>query len=917
MISIVIDPDLRYPDPADHFSPDERFPDYRLGHISARPNPVYRAVRDLFVQAGLDAAHLGTADWNPLGEYVRPGSRVFLLCNFMQERRADESREDFFSRCSHGSVIRALADYVLIAAGDTGHVSIGNAPIQFCDWEAVLRDTEAREVLDFYASAGAPVAARDLRLKVTAATRLGAIRSVERRDETEGVHVRLDGDSLFAGQDAQRPRYRVMNYDPRRTQRFHEGGRHEYVIHREILESDVIVSAVKLKTHEKVGITCGIKGMVGTVAHKDSLPHHRYGPPDRGGDEYPSEDAAFARLATGVHELVQRTTPDSRTGSALRVGYKVLRRAVRSRTPVVEGAWHGNDTTWRMATDVARIAVHADAEGVMHKTPQRRVVVLTDGVIGGEGDGPYMSTAVHSGILALADDLAAADHANALLMGFDPDRIPLVREAARLETYPLTDGDPRRAEVTLNGRAMPMTEFGRLERTPYEPETNWRAVLGRDAVPTPDGPDATAHGPRAVSEPRRPAQPAPAVVVPADRPAALGIARSLGSRGVTVYGVDSDPLAPAMASRHVTPVRLPRGDASDETRLRALLDLGRRLGRRAVLFPVSDSAALLCSRHRDALREHYHFVMPEADALDRLLSKDGLHELAEEHGIPAPRMFPVANREEAETIADRLPYPVIIKPVFSPSWQNPEVRALLRTTALGGGPKVVLCRNAAELLAAHGKIAAHDPRMIFEEVIPGEDPSLLYHCFYLDRDSRPLATFAGRKLRLLPVGFGSASFVQSVHDPELERLSLDLLAKIRYQGLGGVEFKRDARDGRLKLIEFNARYGMWDSLGVRCGVDIPWAAYRDALGEPVEPRHHYRTGVKWVDLQRDARAFLQYRSAGRLGSAGWLRSLLGEKDWAYFDRRDWRPAVLAAAEQARALRRLAKDGGRKVGRSQS
>lgn len=278
MISIVIDPDLRYPDAADHFSPDERFPEYRLGHISPRPNPVYRAVRDLFVQAGLDTAHLGTADWNPLGEYVKPGSRVFLLCNFMQERRADESREDFFSRCSHGSVIRALADYVLIAAGDTGHVNIGNAPIQFCDWEAVLRDTEAREVLDFYASAGAPVTARDLRLRVTAATRLGAIRSVERRDETEGVHVRLDGDSLFAGQDAQRPRYRVMNYDPRRTQRFHEGGRHEYVIHREILESDVIVSAVKLKTHEKVGITCGIKGMVGTVAHKDSLPHHRYGP---------------------------------------------------------------------------------------------------------------------------------------------------------------------------------------------------------------------------------------------------------------------------------------------------------------------------------------------------------------------------------------------------------------------------------------------------------------------------------------------------------------------------------------------------------------------------------------------------------------------------------------------------------------
>ena len=147
-------------------------------------------------------------------------------------------------------------------------------------------------------------------------------------------------------------------------------------------------------------------------------------------------------------------------------------------------------------------------------------------------------------------------------------------------------------------------------------------------------------------------------------------------------------------------------------------------------------------------------------------------------------MFRLESPEEAQAIAGQLPYPVIIKPVFSPSWQNPEVRALLRPSLLGGGPKVVLCENETELLAAYRKIAAHDPRMIVEEVIPGEDSNLLYFCFYLDRDSRPLATFAGQKLRLLPVGFGSASFVQSLYDPELERIGLDLLGKIPLPGSG-------------------------------------------------------------------------------------------------------------------------------------
>lgn len=235
MISVLIDPDIRYPDAAESFSPDERFPEYRFEHVARRPNPVYRAVRDIFAQAGLDQAHLDTPQWNPLGAFIRPGARVFLLCNFMQERRPDETVDDFRSRCSHGSVVRALTDYILIAVGEKGSVSIGNAPIQFCDWDAVIRDTKTREILDFYRRVGAPVMERDLRLLVTKATTLGSIKSVERRDEGDGVHVRLDRDSLFAEQDGGEPkRYRVMNYDPRRMDLFHSPGRHGYVINRHI-----------------------------------------------------------------------------------------------------------------------------------------------------------------------------------------------------------------------------------------------------------------------------------------------------------------------------------------------------------------------------------------------------------------------------------------------------------------------------------------------------------------------------------------------------------------------------------------------------------------------------------------------------------------------------------------------------------
>lgn len=478
MISIIADTSIQYPDASECFSPDEHYPEYRYAHVSSQKNLVYKAVRDCFIQAGLDLENLGTSVWNPLGAFIEPGNRVFLLCNFAHERRADEPLENFRSRCSHGSVIRALIDYILIAAGPDGKVSFGNAATQFCRWETVLHDTEADAVLEFYRSIHGPVEANDLRLYVTDATQLGLIKAIEKRDEMQGVHVILNQDSLFDELDRQQSnRYRVMNYDPKRTELFHSHEHHEYVINRHILESDVIFSTPKLKTHEKVGISCALKGMVGTVGHKDSLPHHRYGPPEIGGDEYPADKVGLMRLASAFHERVQQTRPDTSWGSFLRVAYKVFRRLIRRWSPVVDGAWWGNDTAWRMVLDLARIAAYANVKGELEQFPCRKHIVLTDGIIAGEGEGPAYSTPVHSGILTFADDLVAADYANAALMGFDPEKIPMVCRAARLNKYPLLKSDLQAIQVNLNGQDYSISELTGLERLHFEPQDGWKSIL--------------------------------------------------------------------------------------------------------------------------------------------------------------------------------------------------------------------------------------------------------------------------------------------------------------------------------------------------------------------------------------------------------------------------------------------------------
>jgi len=62
-------------------------------------------------------------------------------------------------------------------------------------------------------------------------------------------------------------------------------------------------------------------------------------------------------------------------------------------------------------------------------------------------------------------------------------------------------------------------------------------------------------------------------------------------------------------------------------------------------------------------------------------------------------------------------------------------------------PKVAYVRDAERLnTRLMRRLLRTDSRNGHQEIIPGEDKRLVYFCFYLDRQSKPLASFAGRKL---------------------------------------------------------------------------------------------------------------------------------------------------------------------------
>ncbi len=116
-----------YPDEPP-FHPDRAYPEYPFAHKSALGprNPVYAAVREGFRLLGLDAEHVDTPQWNPLGDWISPGQRVVLNPNFVHHE--NESGDSLYAVITHPAVLRAIADYAYLALRGEGDLCIADAP---------------------------------------------------------------------------------------------------------------------------------------------------------------------------------------------------------------------------------------------------------------------------------------------------------------------------------------------------------------------------------------------------------------------------------------------------------------------------------------------------------------------------------------------------------------------------------------------------------------------------------------------------------------------------------------------------------------------------------------------------------------------------------------------------------------------
>jgi D-aspartate ligase len=379
----------------------------------------------------------------------------------------------------------------------------------------------------------------------------------------------------------------------------------------------------------------------------------------------------------------------------------------------------------------------------------------------------------------------------------------------------------------------------------------------------------------------------PAIVLQVSWANGLDIIRDLAAAAVPLLAVDDNPRALGLHSRLAAGMVCPDPREDEEAFVVFLEQLGPRLPRRAVLFPTHDQYIWPISRHAKRLEPWYFIPFSRWETMQRLHDKREQLETAQRVGVDIPQTVFVDDDDDLARGADEIGFPAIFKPVESLAFKTRFRRHVLEIA------------SRDELLRVYDKVRDCGTLML-QDIVPGGDEELYTLGSYLDAQSRPLAQFTGHKLRQHPPRFGHVSMAVSLWVPELAEAGLRLLHELGYHGVSQVEFKRDPRDGRYRLMEVNARHWMWHSLATASGVNLSLAAYRDAIGDPYVARRQ-TDGLKWVVSLTDARdAFARWRK-GDEKLVPWLKSYRGVKVDGLYSLKDPLPGALLTARQLRTM----------------
>jgi predicted ATP-grasp superfamily ATP-dependent carboligase len=152
-----------------------------------------------------------------------------------------------------------------------------------------------------------------------------------------------------------------------------------------------------------------------------------------------------------------------------------------------------------------------------------------------------------------------------------------------------------------------------------------------------------------------------------------------------------------------------------------------------------------------------------------------------------------------------------------------------RSVKVSGPGTAAIGRDCHDVLARTGQLH------VITQIVPGASEDAVGVVALVDRAHevvlsyclrrRPLSTARTGSAFVHPYSLGWAARCESTRDPEAEAAARALVRHVGYYGVAVVEFRRDARDGRLVFVKLDMRVDRAIALSTVLGCDVVRATY--------------------------------------------------------------------------------------------
>lgn len=261
-----------------------------------------------------------------------------------------------------------------------------------------------------------------------------------------------------------------------------------------------------------------------------------------------------------------------------------------------------------------------------------------------------------------------------------------------------------------------------------------------------------------------------------------------------------------------------------------------------LVAPTSDRIAFYCAELRDEFSPEAQKFIPSLAMISQCLDKARFFHLCRTLAVGTPDSAAPASLEEALEDAERLGYPLVLKPKSHIGVGMQERGCIIENEA-----QLRERFKPYRLAVDYQEVASAFPQLAYplmqQFVSKADEQAICISGFYDARTGVRAITLSQRCMAWPPDIGVSVEQISIIH-PRAEQETLRLLEGLHYSGLFGLEML--VQGEQLLAIDFNPRGFGFMAFNVGLGHDLPWLWYQAVQGHGPASLATPPAGQHWV-----------------------------------------------------------------------